>query len=136
MNNKTSVVIIVTIIVVALAIVGGAAWYVLSGKQQSTDQTKLPGSHAGCIDRCGDGTCQEVVCLATNCPCAETLNTCPRDCNKEHVVSGCKNLWWYDSEHSTCQQPKQFCGAYMYQGLQTFETKEACEQNITVRGLK
>jgi len=46
---------------------------------------------------------------------------------ESNLPMGCKNLWWYDNEHSTCQQPKQFCGAYMYYGLQTFETKEECE---------
>lgn len=34
----------------------------------------------GCKDLCGNGTCEEVVCLAIGCPCAETPATCPRDC--------------------------------------------------------
>lgn len=34
----------------------------------------------GCVDRCGDTICQEVVCLAIGCPCAETLTSCPIDC--------------------------------------------------------
>lgn len=33
-----------------------------------------------CKDLCGDGICQEVVCLAIGCSCAETLETCPKDC--------------------------------------------------------
>jgi len=33
-----------------------------------------------CKDLCGDGICQEIVCLATGCPCAETKETCPEDC--------------------------------------------------------
>jgi len=33
-----------------------------------------------CKDLCGDGICQEIVCLAIGCPCAETPETCPRDC--------------------------------------------------------
>ena len=37
-------------------------------------------THRGCIDKCGDGTCQEVVCEATTCPCAETVRSCPQDC--------------------------------------------------------
>ncbi len=35
---------------------------------------------AGCKDLCGDGICQEVVCLAIGCPCAETVESCPQDC--------------------------------------------------------
>jgi len=34
-----------------------------------------------CVDQCGDGTCQEIVCLATGCPCAETAERCPADCS-------------------------------------------------------
>lgn len=33
-----------------------------------------------CEDLCGDGICQEIVCLATGCPCAETHESCPEDC--------------------------------------------------------
>jgi len=33
-----------------------------------------------CVDLCGDGVCQEVVCLGENCPCAETKESCPQDC--------------------------------------------------------
>ncbi|MCK4428917.1 MAG: hypothetical protein KAU95_00970 [Candidatus Aenigmarchaeota archaeon] len=33
-----------------------------------------------CRDLCGDGVCQEIVCMAAGCPCAETAETCPKDC--------------------------------------------------------
>lgn len=33
-----------------------------------------------CKDLCGDGICQEIVCEAIGCPCAETPETCPQDC--------------------------------------------------------
>lgn len=38
---------------------------------------------------------------------------------------GCKNLYWIDSTHKKCSQ-QEFCGAFMYYGLQTFESKEQC----------
>lgn len=41
-----------------------------------------------CKDLCGDGTCQEVVCLAIGCPCAETLITCPQDCSLNCILAG------------------------------------------------
>jgi hypothetical protein len=31
-------------------------------------------------DVCGDGICQEIVCLADGCPCAESVRLCPQDC--------------------------------------------------------
>lgn len=37
-------------------------------------------SYVGCKDLCGDGICQEIVCLAIDCPCAETVGSCPQDC--------------------------------------------------------
>jgi phage shock protein C len=33
-----------------------------------------------CVDMCGDGSCQEIVCTGQGCPCAETRVTCPEDC--------------------------------------------------------
>lgn len=42
---------------------------------------------------------------------------------------GCNNLWWVDDNSRVCQQ-KQFCGAYMYLGLKTFQTKNECENYI------
>lgn len=53
---------------------------------------------------------------------------------KEQVQTkkiGCQNLWWFDNGHKFCQQGK-WCGAYMYLGLRTFETKEECESALNV----
>ena len=33
-----------------------------------------------CKDLCGDGICQEIVCMAVGCPCPETPESCPQDC--------------------------------------------------------
>jgi putative hemolysin len=33
-----------------------------------------------CKDLCGDGVCQEIVCMAVGCPCSESPETCPEDC--------------------------------------------------------
>jgi len=40
-----------------------------------------------CKNMCGDNQCQEVVCQAIGCPCAETKTTCPQDCKAEQ---GCQ----------------------------------------------
>jgi hypothetical protein len=34
----------------------------------------------GCKDECGDGICAEIVCQSIGCPCAETKESCPKDC--------------------------------------------------------
>lgn len=33
-----------------------------------------------CTDLCGNGSCEEIVCLGTGCPCAESHDSCPKDC--------------------------------------------------------
>jgi hypothetical protein len=33
-----------------------------------------------CVDQCGNGSCQEMVCMAEGCPCAESPASCPQDC--------------------------------------------------------
>ncbi len=35
-----------------------------------------------CKNLCGDGVCQELVCMAIGCPCAESKESCPQDCKK------------------------------------------------------
>ena len=34
-----------------------------------------------CVDMCGDGECQSLVCMGSGCPCAENKNNCPEDCS-------------------------------------------------------
>jgi hypothetical protein len=35
-----------------------------------------------CKDLCGNGRCEEVVCMAVGCPCAESHASCPADCKE------------------------------------------------------
>jgi hypothetical protein len=35
---------------------------------------------SSCRNLCGDGECQEIVCMAVGCPCPESAATCPKDC--------------------------------------------------------
>ena len=50
-------------------------------------------------------------------------------------ISGCKSLYWFDNDNKACGQ-KEFCGMYMYFGLQTFESKEQCEKALGINRLK
>lgn len=47
--------------------------------QEKEEPEETAGS-GGCVNKCGDGKCQQVVCMAQGCPCAETPQTCPKDC--------------------------------------------------------
>ncbi len=64
---------------------------------------------------CGNGIC-------------EYPYECSKDCDKN---TDCKNLYWIDNENMECGQ-KEFCGMYMYQGLQTFESKGQCKKAVDV----
>lgn len=45
----------------------------------------LPLPNKTCSNRCGDGTCQEIVCMGIGCPCSESSQTCPSDCLKSKI---------------------------------------------------
>ena len=47
--------------------------------KKSTEVQKIE----GCKNLCGDGICQEIVCMAIGCPCPETPQNCPQDCKLE-----------------------------------------------------
>lgn len=36
-----------------------------------------------CVDKCGDGNCDDIVCTGTGCACAENPTNCPADCAEE-----------------------------------------------------
>jgi len=42
----------------------------------------------------------------------------------------CQYLWWFDDQDNSSCGYDQFCGAYMYLGLRTFETEQECESNL------
>jgi eight-cysteine-cluster-containing protein len=44
-----------------------------------------------CKNQCGDGACDEFVCEAIGCPCAETTETCPQDCKVNNDSACGKN---------------------------------------------
>jgi len=54
--------------------------------KKSTEAPKIE----GCRNLCGDGICQEIVCMAIGCPCPETLQNCPQDCKVEGLPASLK----------------------------------------------
>ncbi len=40
-----------------------------------------------CQDECGNGACQETVCMAVGCPCSETAANCPQDCKASNETA-------------------------------------------------
>ena len=70
MQNK-NVILYIIIAVLLLVLIGGGIYLFVIKENNLVSR---------CTDKCGDGTCQEVVCQGINCPCAETKNNCSRDC--------------------------------------------------------
>jgi hypothetical protein len=42
----------------------------------------------------------------------------------------CQKLWWFDDQSKSCAQ-KNFCGTYMYKGLQTYQNEGTCQKAFT-----
>ena len=93
-------------------------------------------THCGCTNKCflksQNYTDCTMVCAAemsnttiNSCKCED--NKCVGKHNKSN--SSCKNLYWFDNDNKECRQ-KEFCGVYMYRGLETFESKTQCEKAL------
>ncbi|MFZ2970362.1 MAG: hypothetical protein WA063_04400 [Minisyncoccia bacterium] len=71
-----------------------ASWISQSGQEFGVDKEQSPISGSGETDtctNCGNGVCEEVVCMAIGCPCPETPETCPEDCNPRYVKTSNTN---------------------------------------------
>jgi len=53
--------------------------------QKSFKKYSQEAPEEACKNLCGDGVCQEIVCMAIGCPCAETKESCPQDCVENEV---------------------------------------------------
>ena len=67
----------------AIAIVFSLTAWVVAKADQDQGQNE----EAVCNNQCGNKTCQEVVCQAIGCPCAETKENCPQDCKVKNEIN-------------------------------------------------
>ncbi len=81
-------------------------------------------------------TLEKVDCTSIrSCPgFAFEVNSCKCENNKcvgkpEEPNPDCKSLFYFDNDNKNCKQ-KEFCGTYMYQGLQTFENGNECIREV------
>jgi hypothetical protein len=49
--------------------------YILEAYDDGEDATQ------GCVNNCGNGICEEIVCQGPGCPCSESVSSCPEDCS-------------------------------------------------------
>jgi hypothetical protein len=72
---------IIVVLILTNLVIGITFWQYSALKKE----TELP-EEKTCQDKCGDGVCDEVVCLAIGCPCAETKEDCPEDCETDETA--------------------------------------------------
>ena len=66
-------------------------------------------SNECCVDLCGDGICNDAVCLSCGCPCPESTTNCPQDCFPDRVV--CCESFGYGAFMEKCWQTYQWTTA-------------------------
>ncbi|MDA3802878.1 MAG: hypothetical protein PF488_03205 [Patescibacteria group bacterium] len=49
-------------------------------KEETNELTPNQEQDRLCVDNCGNGICEEIVCMGEGCPCPETAESCPEDC--------------------------------------------------------
>ncbi len=71
---------LVFIIILIMLILAGFYLVFKDSFQAAPNQTESNQTEGNCQDLCGNGECEEIVCQAIGCPCSETPETCPQDC--------------------------------------------------------
>lgn len=71
MKNPRTWIIAVSVLLLGLA---GLVFFAEPAHELAVD------ADAACVNQCGNGTCEEMVCMAVGCPCAETAESCTADC--------------------------------------------------------
>jgi hypothetical protein len=95
--------------------------YVLASSGSDTDN----------LDNCTS----DYECIAPSCPTCQQPKCINGKCLFNNSDSNCRNLYWIDNENKSCGQ-KEFCGAYAYYGLYTYESKVQCEKALGINKTK
>jgi hypothetical protein len=84
-------------------------------------------------DYCDEHDCDDTTTtIETTTTTTETTTTIPETTTLPETtttVQSCNYYFWFDNEHRVCGH-KQFCGAYMYYGLNTFTTYSECHNAL------
>lgn len=72
--------IVPAIVVAGIIVLGVGGWFIYDYLNKPSFPSQPP---PGCIDKCGDGICQDLPCGGVDCPCDESEELCPEDCKDE-----------------------------------------------------
>ncbi|MBS3075922.1 hypothetical protein J4429_05700 [Candidatus Pacearchaeota archaeon] len=90
------------------------------------------------LAECSEDNCYVAEAICSYNELSWQVSKCANGCKDGACISGtstsntsadCKNLYWFDSTSKECGY-KEFCGAYMYYGLKTFDNEDKCEKEL------
>ncbi len=71
------------LLIVGIVLAGLVAWRIITRERAGIiTETNVP------IPTCGNGVCENVACLSTDCPKPESAENCPQDCAVADGVTG------------------------------------------------
>lgn len=125
-----------TVLLIGTGLAGVALWRIVNRPAApAADLNQAAGQpDDSLLESCGDGICQDVACLSTNCPPPETADSCPADCAEDEAgESGSDSL---DGLSNTNQPAEDDGGAALDFSLvdQMLEHKRTCpleDANLT-----
>ncbi|MFA6022800.1 MAG: Kazal-type serine protease inhibitor domain-containing protein [Candidatus Pacearchaeota archaeon] len=136
--KRAFIIALIGIFLLAFVSANNSSWQQNSSLSNYSNSTiKNQSSGCACITTeinkvCGtNGITYTTPCYANCAKVNYTSGACKTNLSETNQTSlgGCKNKYWIDNENKACGQ-KQFCGDYMYYGLQTFEDKKDCLKEV------
>lgn len=100
-------------------------------ERDSPDSGQKASEEVVAPDSCGDGICQNIACLSTNCPKPETIENCPEDCAEESAAGNDPGA---EEDASNVNSEAAATALNFSLQEQTLDEKQACpieESNLT-----
>ena len=123
------------LLLVTGVIAAGYVFWLIVNQHQGTTNTNVPvNAHNSTtkVSRCGNGVCENVVCLSTNCPRPEDSNNCPEDCPAD--TSTGSNEFSTNATNSSPSNQNRSSELKYFAISQSLEDKKVCpleEANLT-----
>lgn len=118
------------LLIICIMCVGFLAWRIIT-RDHPTTATNTDTTPASC----GNGVCDNVACLSTNCPKPETADNCPQDCAASDAGTGSTDLAPVNSNAPDVATPADVAAVRYTVGTQTAEQAELCpkaDMNLSV----
>lgn len=118
------------LLIICIVCVGFFAWRIIT-REQTTTATNTNTQLASC----GNGVCENVACLSTNCPKPETAENCAQDCTTSDAGTGSTDLAPVNSTASNVNAPADAAAVRYTVDTQTAEQAELCpkeDMNLSV----